>query len=232
MDFVSFAEQLSRFNLPVFSVNDVVKITRKPRSYCWLFLSRLVLRGKIMRVHRGKYCLKGAEPFEVASNVVFPSYVSFLSALAFHKLTTQIPVEVQVVAARQKKAFEFGGMLITFTKLKKSAMFGFKREGNILVAEPEKAVIDGLYLPEKMPITEAFNAIKQKEMDVKKLEEYAERLGSVVVKKRLGFLLESAGYETMLKPRLNTKLDVLNSVLPKKGRSNAKWRLIINEVLE
>ena len=231
MDFLGFAEELAKTGLVVFTVGDAVRITGKKRDYCRLFLNRLARRGKLTRVERGKYISKDADLYAVASNLVFPSYVSFLSALSLHKLTTQIPFEVQVACAVQKKPVEFGNARIMFVKMKKSTLFGFKREGGAFVAEPEKAVVDGLYLPRKMPVSEAFYAIEQKEMSVEKLEEYAERLGSAVVKKRLGFLLEKAGLQTRLPSRLNRKIDVLNTLRPAEGEKSAKWRLVINEVL-
>ncbi len=232
MDALKFLEDLQRTGMVVFNVSDACRVIGKNKRYCFLFLDRLCRRGLIVRVEGGKYCVRNADLLVVASNLVFPSYVSFLSALAFHGLTTQIPVEVQVACARQKKPVEFEGSRIVFIKLKKSAFFGYKREGNAFIAEPEKAVVDGLYLPERLPVTEAFYAIGQGELRVEKLEEFAERLGSAVVKKRLGFLLEQAGLKTRLQSRLNTKMDLLSPLNPASGKKSAKWRLVINEELE
>lgn len=234
MDFKSFEEELERLDVAVFTVRDAARITgTKDPAYCRLFLSRLASRGRILRIERGKYCTRHADPLEVASNLVFPSYVSFMSALAFHKLTTQIPVEIQIACSRQKKPLEFGNNQLVFAKLKDNALFGFRHEGNATVAEPEKAVIDGLYMPEKMPASEAFHAIKEGRLDAKKLEDYARRLDSTVVAKRLGFLMELAGLETTaLKPRPNTKTDLLNTRMPARGTRSRKWRLLINEVID
>ena len=233
MDFSTFLEEISKKKIAVFTVRDAARITGKNAEYCKLFLSRLAKRGKILRIERGKYCLKNADLYEVASNLAFPSCISFLSALSFHGITTQIPYEVQVACSRQKKPVEFGNARIVFVKMKKRAIFGFVRHGNAFVAEPEKAIIDCLYLPGMAPVPEVFYALKQKEMSLQKLEKYAGRLDSAVVKKRLGYLLEKAGIRTgLIGRKLNYKMDALNPLLPKKGERNAKWRIIVNEVLE
>jgi len=230
----SFREILQRTGALVFTLKDAARVLGKPPAYARLFLSRLARRGEILRVERGKYCLPDADELEVASNLVYPSYVSFLSALAFHRLTTQIPIQVQVACARQKKPIDFGGVRMEFIKLKKAALFGFRRFGNAFVAEPEKAVVDGLYLPERLPISEAFYALKQEEMDIGKLCEHAERLGSQTVKRRLGFLLEKAGirWNVRLKIGKATRYVLLNPFLGKEGRKNKKWMIVENEALE
>jgi len=217
---------------PVFTVKDVSRLSGKPLSYARIMLYRLAKSGKVARVEGGKYCISGEDAFAVASSLIFPSYVSFLSALAFHHLTTQIPVEIQVACTRQKKPVVFSGMRITFSKLKPRAMFGFKRVEHAFVAEPEKAVVDSLYLSGKTPVSEVLFALESGSLDAGKLDDYAKRVGSAAAMKRLGFLMEKAGMKTGIAPRANTKTDFLNPLRPPKGERSAKWRLVINEVLE
>lgn len=234
MELDAFREALERAGIVVFSLNDAARIIGKQSGYARLFLSRLAKRGKVLRIERGKYCLPGADEMEVASNLVYPSYISFLSALAFHRLTTQIPVKVQVACARQKRGLGFGNARIEFVKLKKAALFGFRRFGNSFAAEPEKAVIDGLYVPGRLPLPEALYALKHGDIDTVKLCGYAERLGSSVVKRRLGFLLDKAGRARSagLETGRVTRYALLNPLLPKRGKKDRRWMLIVNEVLE
>ena len=234
MNFQSFRETLERDGIVVFTLKDTIRLIRKPSSYARLFLNRLAGRGLILRIERGKYCLPDANDFEVASNLIYPSYISFLSALSVHHLTTQMPIHTQVACARQKKPVEFHGALIVFIKLRKTAIFGFRRFDGAFVAEPEKAIVDGLYLPERMPIAEAFYALKEEAVDLGKLCEYAERMGSATVKRRLGFLLEKAGirWNVRIKNESTTRYTLLNPFLGKDGKKNKKWMIIENEVLE
>ncbi len=233
MDLDGFREALERAGIVAFTLNDAARIIGKQSGYTRLFLSRLVKRGKILRIERGKYCLPGADEMEVASNLVYPSYISFLSALAFHRLTTQIPVQVQVACARQKRSLAFGNTSIVFVRLKSEALFGFRRFGTVFAAEPEKAVIDGLYVPGCLPLAEALYALRHGNLDIAMLCGYAERLGSSVVKRRLGFLLEKAGREGgagLARGRV-TRYALLNPLLRKAGKNDRRWRLIVNEVL-
>ncbi len=234
MDADGFLEALEREGIEVFSIRDAARIIRKPPTYVRLYLSRLARRKKILRIERGKYCLKSTDILVVASNLVQPSYVSFISALAYHKLTLQIPVRMQVAVARQKKAVTFKGMEIEFVKLKRRAMFGFRRYGDAFVAEPEKAIVDALYVPERLLISEVHFALKQGGIDVGRLCEYAKTLGSSIVKRRLGLLFEKAGIRAsgLGLPRKSTRYVLLNPFLKAKGEKNGKWMIQVNEVLE
>ena len=100
------------------------------------------------------------------------------------------------------------------------------------MADPEKAIIDSLYVSKL--ISEAFSAMKTKEFDVEKLVEYGYKMKSKVLIKRLGYLLELSGIDVHDKFRkfINERYDLLNPNLPKKENRSEKWRLMINEVLE
>ncbi|MBI5036992.1 hypothetical protein HZC09_06660 [Candidatus Micrarchaeota archaeon] len=234
MDSDSFRDALEREGIVVFSAKDAARIISKPPGYTRLFLFRLAKRGKVLRVEKGKYCLQSANELEIASNLAYPSYVSFLSALAFHRLTTQIPIQVQVACTKQKKSVLFGNVRIAFIKLKRTAFFGFRRYGNMFVAEPEKAIIDGLYSPERLPLSEVLYALKQGIVGTGKLCEYAEKTGSSIVKRRLGLLLEKAGAAKGACgfKATATRYSNLNPLLGATGERDKKWMLIVNEVLE
>ncbi|MFW6186067.1 MAG: hypothetical protein ACOC5C_05240 [Halobacteriota archaeon] len=60
-------------------------------------------RGIIYRIEKVKYSLPDTDPLVIATNLVVPSYVSFLSGLAYHHRTTQIPVVTQVVTSKTKR---------------------------------------------------------------------------------------------------------------------------------
>ena len=68
---------------------------------------------------------------------------------------------------------------------------------------------------------------------VKKLIDYALKMNSIVLIKRLGYALEQNKIDIYLKVKkhLNKRYDLLNPHLPATGKNNTKWKLKINEGL-
>ncbi len=232
MNAEQFEQTLRRMDAGVFILADAARVIQKPTPYCKLYLARLKKTGRIRHIERGKYALSDTDLHAVASSIAHPSYLSFLSALSFHHLTTQIPIVEQVAVVRPRKPLDYAGTKIQFICLKKEAFFGFSLVDGVRVADPEKAILDSLYLPEQAPLSETLQALRQADLDLGKLAEYAERLDSGIVNKRLGFLLGKAGIFYNFKLPHNRKNDPINPSAPARGPVDKRWNLIINEVLE
>ncbi len=237
MNLLEFINALEKFEKPVFTVNDVARIIGAGKDYARVYLHRLEAKGVIEAVERNKYTLTDNHPYVTASNLVFPSYMSFLTALHYYGATTQIPGSIYIVSTKSKKRLELKGYSVEFVKLKKERFFGYTRErfqGKLIfVAEKEKLIVDSLFLPRYCPVDETFKALEDKELKIDTLIEYGLRMDSIVTLKRLGYLLELKGIDVYdrLGHRLNRKYDLLNPFLAKKGDKNSKWKLILNEVL-
>lgn len=223
---------------PVFVINDIAKITNKDKAYLKIYLFRLKKRGLIQTAERGKYFL-AQNYLLAASGLVYPAYISFLSAYSYYQITQQMPRKIQIVSRRQKKELKLGEYVVEFIKFPQKRFFGYTKEmysgGTFFVAEKEKAIVDSLYLPEYCPLTETWYALDSG-ADVEKLVNYALRMDSIVLLKRLGYLLELQGKDIYpkLKSRLNKRYDLLSPLLriAKKTKTSRKWRLIINEQFE
>ncbi|RLF60489.1 MAG: hypothetical protein DRN16_04720, partial [Thermoplasmata archaeon] len=87
----------------VFTISDISRLIEKDRKYSTLYVGRLCKRGVLSRVERGKYVLPDTDIAVVATNLVTPSYLSFLSGLYYYHLTAQIPSSLQVVTTRSKR---------------------------------------------------------------------------------------------------------------------------------
>src|SRR5690606_39269280 len=104
---------------------------------------------------QGIYCFSSQKIdrnllFYTANKIYSPSYVSLQMALKFYNL---IPEEIfQITSVSTKKTTEFKTDLGNFSyrHLKPSLFFGYQLiefgEHKILLAEPEKAILDYLYL--------------------------------------------------------------------------------------
>lgn len=237
MKSIEFMQILRESEKSVFTMNDIAKIISKDLEYSRLYVHRLEKKGYIKELEHGKYVIDD-HPFIISSNIIFPSYISFLSGLNYHDLTTQMSSITFVATIKSKKEMRLGNFSIKFIKLNKSRFFGYKREkfNNklIFVGEIEKVIVDSLFLPEYCPITETFEALKSRKFDLDKLTDYALGMNSIIVLKRLGYMLDLLDLDVhkKVKNKLNNRYDLLNPFLPKSKNINKKWKLTINEGLE
>ena len=101
----------------------------------------------------------------------------------------------------------------------------------VFIAEKEKAIVDSLYLPEYCPVDETYAALEA-DLDLNKLISYALKMNSIVLLKRLGYLLDLRGIDihNQVRKKLNIRYDLLNPAFGRKGyKKSIKWKLIINE---
>ncbi|MBS3159894.1 hypothetical protein J4436_03835 [Candidatus Woesearchaeota archaeon] len=232
MQALDFLKKIETMKTSVLTLNDISKIINKNKEYSRLYIYRLKKRNIITEIEKNKYTLSD-EPYEVASNLIFPSYISFISAYSIYGLTTQIPKTIYIVSSKPKKSLIFNKMTINFVVLKN--VFGYRKmiykKNYLFVAELEKAIIDSLYLPKFCPISETFEVLKNK-IDIEKLLKYALLMNSIVLLKRLGFLLDLISIDISKKVKINNRYDLLNPYLKKSKNNSVRWRLNINEVLE
>ena len=224
-------DKLRRSELAVFTIKDLQKITGKDERILSVYINRMTKMGMINKIEKGKFTIYD-DPFIVSTQLIYPSYISFLSAFFLHGKTTQTINEILVVSSRRKKDIDVFGMKIKFITLNPRFMFGFKKveKGNsyIFLADVEKAIIDSLYLPRYCPLSEVFSVLK--EADIDKTLKYASLIGIEVVNRRLGYLLDVLGVETKLRAKGKAAYK-LNPAIKSLGRFNSKWRLYINEEL-
>jgi predicted transcriptional regulator of viral defense system len=131
----------------VYSVQQLSNLIGKPRAISTVYLSRLVKKKLATRVMKGMVSFVD-DPFVIATQLVEPSYVSLDSALLFHGLIQQVPKEIECVTSKNSLRYEDIGAV--YHKIAEGLFFGYKRHNKansyVFVAEPEKAIIDGIYL--------------------------------------------------------------------------------------
>lgn len=233
MQLLEFYQKMEESSLPIFSIKDISRIINKPVNYTKVYISRAKKKGIIQSVGRGKYCKSGTPVEVVASNIVFPSYISCLSALNFYGLTSQIPVEIQVITLKQKSSLFFQNNSIKFIHFQKKRFFGYTHQDNVFIADIEKTLVDGLYLSNSISLEEIIFAIQSTELNVNKIIEYAIAMDSNVLLKRIGYILEKLGFTEgrSLSKLINNKMDPLNPALSLHGSKETNWNLLINEEL-
>ncbi|MFH1752307.1 MAG: hypothetical protein ABH821_05215 [archaeon] len=131
----------------VYSIQQLSNLIRKSKAVSTVYSSRLVQKGLAERVLKGRISFEKDE-FIIATQLIEPSYISLNSALLFHGLIQQVPKNIECVTT--KNSLKFKKLGITYHKIQSSMLYGFKKhkkgKSYIMIAEPEKALIDGLYL--------------------------------------------------------------------------------------
>ncbi len=108
-----------------------------------------------------------------------PVYVTYLDALGRHGLITDVPDALQCATLGDSTMLETPHGTIEFYNLPEDFFFGYHKKGNLLpIAEPEKSLIDALMLSEQEGIIPAWlENLDWRGLDLKKLNQYAERMG-------------------------------------------------------
>jgi len=216
---LEFLENLSK--LPVFSLSDLNQVIEN-RGYAKKFLKRMCSQKKIFKIKKNFYTFY-KDDLLVSTFLVKPSYISSASALSYYRLITQIPNEV--FCATQKKSQKIGKINFFHTNY----FFGFKNEEyenfKIMIAEPEKAIIDSFSIIPVSIFEEAFE-----EINSDKMMEYLKKIKKSSIVKRVGYIMEKNGFDVYneLKNLINYKYINLDPLLKSKGRKDMKWKIIDN----
>lgn len=155
MKFEEFYKVLEKNRYYVFSCDDLTllcpdeaKGTLKKMVYRWH------KKGWIISLKKGLYELVYPKDFNVpdmyaANKVYSPSYVSLETALSNYSIIPEVSMAVTSITTKTTRKFKNKHGLFIYRSVKPSAFTGYyvEKHGNfdILIAEPEKALIDYLY---------------------------------------------------------------------------------------
>lgn len=172
-----------------FTIPDLEKVTGLERGSLYVALSRLSERGVIRRAARGIYVLPDANPLpeKVASQLYFPCYLSFESALSRSGVLGLVPYVLSFATPRKTKRLYVLEQAVEYRKIREGLYFGFELAEGYYMARPEKALLDSLYLEVCGKGSLPREELDLSRLDSRLLREYARRYPAAV-KKKLGFL--------------------------------------------
>jgi predicted transcriptional regulator of viral defense system len=155
MSDIEFIQLLRDFNKPYFTVADLEKILSMKRDSLYVALNRLVGSGVLIRLKRDVYqpAFQSLELEKVANELYYPSYLSFESALSRYGILSQIPYTLTFATSKRSKKITLGTREVEYRQLKKKYFFGYILDNGIYVAEPEKALLDQIYMMSKGKIS-------------------------------------------------------------------------------
>lgn len=118
-----------------------------------------LLSSKILtQLERGKYFLTSNKPsnYEISQFIYSPSYISLESALNIYGVLSQFPFETTAVTLKKPISKVILGETFAFSQFKKDLFTGYEKKDNYLLATPEKALFDYLYLVTKAIKTDTY----------------------------------------------------------------------------
>lgn len=159
------------------------------------------------------------------------SYVSLAYALSDYQLFDQYSTTVMSVTTHSSKKYLFDGYIFRYSQVKPNLYFGFIEKTingkKVRLAEPEKALIDYLYLDKSFSSASlVFEKLRDyhQELDLHKLQEYALRCGITIIRK-IGFLLDQLHLHSELLHRVVKNNRGMSRFTVDSTSFNAKWRL-------
>lgn len=244
----------------IFTIDEASRYSNLEGQSLQNFLNPLIKKGILNRLITGLYTIVPFElgnttqfmgnPYIVAREVIRskqksnqPKYfISHASAFELHQMVTQPHMDIYASTIKQvKEKINIQGMNFHFVTVKEKDLFGFKKHWvskteSILVSDIERTIIDGLKLPEYcggIPEVAKGLWIKRKELSIKKLIEYAEKIDSGAVYRRLGYLLELYKMTTeqelvRLQKQLTASYLILDPTQVDEGKYLAQWKLRLN----
>ena len=213
-------------------------------------LSDMTRRGLLMRIKKGLYYII---PYEQNAKTFMPDwhllaqylvgdakyYIGYYSAMQIHSLITQPALKEQIVVNKQIKpsVLKIKNIPFQFIYHNEKHFFGEKKTwidsyNKVLCSDLEKTFVDTLFKPQYAggitEIAKALNKSREK-IDYKKLLEYILKFDSLVVAKRLGYLLELLKIQTSIITQLqNLKTKsyfLLEPSHPKQGKMISRWNI-------
>lgn len=166
-----------------FSLEDFVREFDLDKDTAIKFLSRHKKKDNIKQLKRGLYSLTIKRPslYLVANRLYRPSYLSFETALSHHNIIPETIYSLTSATPKASQEFSALGNRFVYHSLKEEAYFGYEprqvRGDTILIATPEKAVLDFLYFVHRGQKS-LNDRMKVTKLNLRLLEEYAEQMGN------------------------------------------------------
>ena len=181
-------EKLKNLGKPYYTVSDLQIVFQESRAATRKDINRLVKREVLQRVGRNIYLspFSGYDPERIAADFYAPCYLSFESALAKYGILSQIPYTATFATPRRSKKIILGNQEAEYRKVGRGLFFGYRLARGLPIAEPEKALLDQLYMVSLGKAKLDFEELDLHELSFKKAEKMARKFPKAVQRKLAG----------------------------------------------
>lgn len=151
MRLVDALASLAGMRAPTFDTGDAAVRLALTNAHASAVLARLAGSGNLVRLRRGLWAFpERVDPLTLPGRLTapLPSYVSLQSALYFHGMISQVPSVTYAASLARARRFETPLGAVSIHHVTAGFFFGFEAAGRqgALIASPEKALVDFLYL--------------------------------------------------------------------------------------
>ena len=138
----------------------------------------------------------------IASKIYTPSYISLHAALSYYGMIPEAVVVITCITTRKTAHFQNKFASFSYQTVKPDLFWGYEpkqmRDGQtFMLATPEKAIIDLLYLYPQYSSVEEMRELRldedfmRDELNIDRLLDYAKRISSPILNKRVKLLLKA-----------------------------------------
>jgi len=231
---------LDDFGLDIFSLKDLENANFLNKRQLILAIQSLKRSEYIDSIEKEKYCRHNfKDHFVIGSFVVSDGVISYWNAMNYHGLTEQIPNVIFVKTSKRKKNTNYFGVKYIFSRKRSICISGFKTQGygnhQFRISNINRTIVDCFDKPQLSGgYAEIIKAFFNAKLNAKDMVKYCKEENKISLTKRLAFLTE-----LLKKPNMNYFIKYAQSVVNQKyslfeingepqGKTNRKWRLVLN----
>jgi len=160
---IEIISRLKALNVRLITPNTLSNIFGiKNKNTIYKIIERMEKYQLLEKLMKGKYVLYdlNMSDFEKAGIILTPSYISLESALSFYGILPQFTYSITSVTTLKSRKYTLKNKEFEYTKISHKYFSDFIKKDNFLIATPEKALIDSLYL-----VSKKLRRIDLKELD-------------------------------------------------------------------
>lgn len=203
MSYHQFKQHFEPFR--VFSLQDILKWKN---GFDTRRLVEWQDKGYVVKIVNRWYMFANMEKkitldYLIANRIYSPSYISFQSAWAYYGLIPEGVYHVTSASSLKTHTFKTAAGVFSYRHLKPALLFGYRlidADGqSFKIAEPEKLVIDHLYLNASLKSPDDFEALRINQALLKervspdKLSAYLTIMKNKALEKRISVFLKTYG---------------------------------------
>jgi predicted transcriptional regulator of viral defense system len=180
---------------PFFTLSSLQAILNITRESARTTASRLVERGILIRLRRDLYTLvnRSYSLFSLANALHQPSVISLETALNYWGLIVQVPQIIFSISLRSYR-YERDNTEFLYRRIEQSLFrFGHVKAEDFYITEPEKALLDTLYMKSKGLVELLPGDVDMGKLDIELLEYYSRFYPGIV--RRLLRVFREQSYE-------------------------------------